>query len=176
MMHIKVNSTTLSGTALLAALVVVFDYAVKYSNLKIPFPLLTTLKFDFTGIPVALSMLLFGLIPGVFTSFIAFVAIMARSGNFISSLMKALAELATILGMAMGLKISKKFRLAFTFVMGVLMRVAIMTPFNMLMFPLEIIPLTWVFNILQGATTIFGSYSIYKTLKKTFSSLIKNNF
>jgi riboflavin transporter FmnP len=172
-MHIKINSTTLSGTALLAALVVVFDYAVKYSNLKIPFPLLTTLKFDFTGIPIALSMLLFGVIPGVFTSFIAFVAIMARSGNFISSLMKALAELATMLGMSVGLKISKKFRLAFTFVVGVGMRVLIMTPFNMLMFPLEMIPLTWVFNILQGAITIFGSYSIYEALKRRFSSVIK---
>jgi riboflavin transporter FmnP len=172
-MRIKINSTTLSGTALLAALVVVFDYAAKYSNLKIPFPLLTTLKFDFTGIPIALSLLLFGLIPGVFTSFIAFVAIMARSGNFISSLMKALSELVTILGMAIGLKISKKFRNVFAFMVGVAMRVLIMTPFNVLVFPVEVIPLTWVFNILQGAITIFGSCSIYEALKRRFSSVIK---
>jgi len=51
----KWNTTTLAGTATLSALVVILDYALKYSNLKIPFPLLPYLRFDFTGIPVIIS-------------------------------------------------------------------------------------------------------------------------
>ncbi|MCJ7631288.1 hypothetical protein MUP77_02635 [Candidatus Bathyarchaeota archaeon] len=67
----KWNTTTLAGTATLSALVVILDYALKYSNLKIPFPLLPYLKFDFTGIPVVISALLFGLFPGILTSAVA---------------------------------------------------------------------------------------------------------
>jgi riboflavin transporter FmnP len=171
--NIRINSTTLAGTTVLAALVVVFDYTVKYSNLKIPFPWVPTLKFDFTGIPIALSLLLFGLIPGVFTSVIAFVAIMARSGNFISSSMKALAELATMLGMAAGLKVAKKFRLAFTFSIGVAMRVLIMLFFNLFLFPVEMALPIGVFNIFQGTITIFGGYSIYEAIKRRVPSIIK---
>jgi len=141
--------------------------------LKIPFPWSPTLKFDFTGIPIALSMLLFGLIPGVFTSVIAFVAIMARSGNFISASMKALAEFTTMLGMAIGLKLAKKFRFAFTFSMGVALRVLIMMLFNLLLFPVEMAPLIGVFNVLQGAITVFGGCSIYEAVKRRVPSIIK---
>jgi len=55
----EVNTTTLAGTATLSALVVILDYALKYSNLKIPYPLLPHLKLDFTGIPIVISALLF---------------------------------------------------------------------------------------------------------------------
>ncbi|MGQ9506844.1 MAG: hypothetical protein ACUVTB_03160 [Candidatus Bathycorpusculaceae bacterium] len=73
----KITTTALAGTAILAALVVVFDYTLKYSGLKVPFPWLPILKFDFTGIPIVLSLLLFGLAPGAFTSAIAVLAILA---------------------------------------------------------------------------------------------------
>ena len=42
-------------TAMLSALVVVLDYGLEFSDLRIPFPWLPILKFDFTGVPVALS-------------------------------------------------------------------------------------------------------------------------
>jgi hypothetical protein len=51
----KWNTTTLAGTATLSALVVILDYALKYSNLKIPFSFAFHLKFDFTRIPVVMS-------------------------------------------------------------------------------------------------------------------------
>jgi riboflavin transporter FmnP len=53
----KLSTRTLAGTAVLAALVVVFDYTLKYANLKIVFPWLIYLKFDFTGVPIVLSLL-----------------------------------------------------------------------------------------------------------------------
>ena len=68
-MEPKVNPTArLTGTAILAALVLVFDYTLKYSGLKIPFPWFPDLKFDFTGVPIALSLLMYGLPSATTTS------------------------------------------------------------------------------------------------------------
>jgi len=101
-----VSTRTLTGTAVLGALVVVFDYTIKFSGLKIPFiPPLQFLHFDFTGVPVVLSLLLFDLVPGgAVTSAVAFFAIFARSGSFVGPVSKALAEFSTILGVALGYK------------------------------------------------------------------------
>lgn len=183
-LHIKLNTTTLAGTTILAALVVVFDYTLKYSNLKIPFPLMPVLKFDFTGIPIALAMLLFGLIPGFFTSIIALIAIFARSGDIVGASMKAIAEFSTIVGMAIGLKTTKKLRLVIMFSMGLIMRVLVMIPINLLLISFGVMKvqgvlaivvlLIVVFNILQGIITIFGGYSIYEIIKKHMPSIPNN--
>jgi hypothetical protein len=77
----KNRTVELTGTAILAALVIIFDYSLKYSGLKIPFPWYPNLKFDFTGIPIALSLFLYGFSSSIFTSFVAGVGIVARSGN-----------------------------------------------------------------------------------------------
>ena len=111
----KINTKILAGTTILGALVVVFDYTLKFSGLKIPFPLVPYIKFDLTGIPIALSMLLFGLIPGATTSAIAFLAILARSGDLVGPSMKALAEFSTITGIAVAImlfKNTKTFKIA----------------------------------------------------------------
>ena len=111
----KTNTKILAGTTILGALVVVFDYTLKFSGLKIPFPLVPYIKFDLTGIPIALSMLLFGLIPGATTSAIAFLAILARSGDLVGPSMKALAEFSTITGIAVAImlfKNTKTFKIA----------------------------------------------------------------
>ncbi len=39
----------------MAALVIVFDYTLKYSGMKIPFPWYPNLKFDFTGVPIIMK-------------------------------------------------------------------------------------------------------------------------
>ncbi len=97
------KSTKLTGTALLAALVVVLDYALKFSGLKIPFPWMPTLKFDFTGIPITLSLLMYGLPSALTTSLVAFIAIIARSGDMVGASMKFAAEFSTVLGLALGI-------------------------------------------------------------------------
>ena len=79
---------------MLAALVVVFDYTLKFSGLKIPFPWLPFLKFDFTGVPITLSLLLYGLSSGATTSILACLAILVRSGDLVGATMKAIAERA----------------------------------------------------------------------------------
>jgi riboflavin transporter FmnP len=182
----KTKTTTLAGTAILAALVVVFDYTLKYSNLKIPFPWVPILKFDFTGIPVVLSLLFFGLIPGTFTSIIAFVAILARSGDVIGSSMKGLAEFSTIVGMAIGLRLSSRLKIVSSTVFGVTSRVLIMVCANFVLIYAGILPiyasyadlpiiyalLLGLFNVIQGLISIVGGYSIYEAIKRRVPSLV----
>ncbi len=78
------DTARLTGTAILAALVIVFDYALKLSGLKIPFPWMPFLKFDFTGIPIVVAFLLFGLPSASTTSVVASLGIIARSARALS--------------------------------------------------------------------------------------------
>lgn len=183
----KISTKTLAGTATLAALVVVFDYTLKYSNLKIPFPWLPYLKFDFTGIPVVLSALLFGFVPGIITSVVACVAILARSGDALGSSMKGLAEFSTILGMAIGLRLFSRFRVVVSSVLGITSRVLVMVAANLLLIygGVLLLPsayadvsLLWalligMFNVLQGSLSVAGGCLVYEALRKRAPSLIR---
>ncbi len=181
----KVSTTTLVGTTILGALVVIFDYTLKFSGLKIPFPWLPFLKFDFTGIPIVLSLLLFGLIPGATTSAVAFLAILVRSGDIVGSSMKALAEFSTIFGMALGLIWSKKltrFTKPVSFILGDTLRILVMLFANLIILPLYyeipfivtvlISPYVGAFNLIQGFLSMFGGYLIYEAIIRRAPSLV----
>ncbi len=181
----ELSTKSLAGAALLASLVIVLDYAVKYSGLKVPFPWIPFLKFDLTGIPIVLSLFLFGLAPGAFASAVAFIAILIRSGSILSSSMKGLAELLTVLGIFVGLKISSRFRLPASFALGITFRSLVMMGVNFMLISmgLVLVPssykqillifilLTGLFNVIQGAISILGGYSIYMAIKKRVPSL-----
>lgn len=183
----KRDPTALAGTALLAALAVVFDYAMKYSGLKIPFPWLPFLKFDFTGIPIVLSLLIFGFFPGVFTSLIASAAILARSGQVVGSSMKGLAEFSTVLGMAVALRSTKRFRMASSFILGITSRVLIMILVDLALIyagviaippsyadlPVVVALLFGAFNAFQGILSIIGGYLIYEAIRIRAPSLLE---
>jgi len=183
----KIDTKTLAGTAILGALVVVFDYAMKYSGLKIPFPWLPFLKFDFTGIPIVLSFLLFGLMSAVATSAVAFLAILGRSGDIVGSSMKGLAEFSTILGMALGLILLRKpkLRKPASFVFGISSRSLIMICTNLILvftgilalygsyaeIPVLVSLLVGAFNAAQGTLSILGGYFIYEAIVRRKPSL-----
>ena len=180
----KNTTKILTGTTILAALVVVFDYTLKFSGLKIPFPLFPDIKFDFTGIPIVLSLLFFGLGSGATTSAIALFAILARSGNFVSSSMKALAEFSTIFGMAISLRLfqnSENFRKPVSIVFGCITRALVMFFANLLILQLYygrlfieallLSPTLAVFNLIQGFLSIFVGYLIYEAVRLRFPSL-----
>lgn len=179
------KTLTLAGTAILAALVVVFDYSFKYSGLKIVYPWLPYLKFDFTGVPILLSLHLFGFYSSAFTSAIAFLAIFARSGDFIGASMKALAEFSTATGAALALKLFPKCRRIAPLILGVLFRCVIMFFANLLVLPLftplsflqvlAVSPLVAVFNAIQGSISIFGGFLIYEAVKKRIPSIFPKN-
>jgi len=175
-MEPKVNPTArLTGTAILAALVLVFDYTLKYSGLKIPFPWFPDLKFDFTGVPIALSLLMYGLPSATTTSMVAGLGILARSGNLISALMKTAAELSTVVGFWLGLYLAgvsgvegSKSKIA-AYSGGLLCRVVVMSVANIIVLPnfwgvpLEVAygltPLIAGFNVAQGLISLgLGSY------------------
>jgi len=183
----KLTTRILSRIAVLGALVVVFDYTLKFSGLKIPFPWYPRLKFDFTGIPIVLSLLLFGLKPGAFTSAVALFAILVRSGDVIGASMKALAEFSTILGMSMGLiqfrktaKPSKPTK-PISFILGCTLRVIVMAFANLPVsvvyygFPLEaavsLSPFIAAFNVSQSFVSMFGGYLVYEAVIRRAPSL-----
>ena len=154
----------LTGTAMLAALVVVFDYALKFSGLKIPFPWLPLLKFDFTGIPIALSLLLYGLSSAATTSVVASMAIIARSGDTVGATMKAIAEFSTVSGMAIGLRLPSRWKKVVSIISGVALRVLITCIANLIVLPtyygmssivvVGLLPMIAVFNVIQGSITV----------------------
>jgi riboflavin transporter FmnP len=186
----KKDTVTLMGTAVLAALVFIFDYAMKFSGLKIPFPWLPNLKFDFTGVPIVLSTLLFGLASGATTSTVALFAILIRSGDVVGASMKALAEFSTILGMTLASrrfeKTTKLTKTASSF-FGVASRSLTMFFANLIILPLYygitqtaailLSPLIVAFNVVQGFIGIILGYFLYETLMLRTSYLIikKNN-
>jgi riboflavin transporter FmnP len=172
----------LTGTALLAALVVVFDYTLKFSGLKIPFPWMPTMKFDFTGVPIALSLLMYGLPSAFTTSLVAFIAIVARSGDVVGASMKFAAEFSTALGLAIGMKLMrgplKRLGKGLGGSLGILLRVAVMSLANIIVLPIYygipesvaygMLPLIAIFNVAQGVVTILLGVFLYEAVKKRF--------
>lgn len=166
------KAVRLTGTAILAALVIVFDYALKYSGLKIPFPWYPVLKFDFTGVPIALSLFLYGFPSSVSTSLIAGLGILARSGDFISATIKVSAELSTALGLYLGNRFGSRY---VSWGAGVLSRVIVMSVVNLIVLPnvyrvpmevaMGLLPLIALFNIIQGAITIGFGLFLFQAVK-----------
>ncbi len=162
----------IAGTSILAALVVVFDYTLKFSGLKIPFPWLPFLKFDFTGVPIALSLLLYGLPSGAATSLIACLAILARSGDLVGATMKAVAEFSTVLGIAAGLYLTRRYRKIISALIGIALRIATMSAMNLVILPIyyglpynvviALLPMIGIFNAIQGAITVGVGYLLYE--------------
>jgi len=175
----KQNRTTiLTGTAIMAALVIVFDYTLKYSGLKIPFPWYPNLKFDFTGIPIIMSLFMYGFPSAVTTSIIAGLGILARSGNYVSASMKVFAELSTVAGLHLGLKVLSKGKEGtnyLTWGFGLASRVIIMTAVNLYVLPnawhvpmevtIGLLPLIGVFNVVQGLLTIGLGHFLFEAVK-----------
>lgn len=166
------RTARITGTAILAALVVVFDYALKFSGLKIPFPWLPFLKFDFTGVPIVLSLLLYGLSSGATTSAVACLAIVARSGDLVGAVMKALAELSTVAGVAAGMRLPGSLGRMVSLVVGVALRITVMSLVNLVVIPayygmpfqvaVDLLPMIGAFNALQGGMTVLIGYLIYE--------------
>jgi len=128
------------------------------------------LKFDFTGIPIALSLFLYGLSASAVTSFVAFLGILARSGDVIGASMKALAELTTFFGFAWASRLTGT-RKGLPYLSGVALRALAMSLANIAVLPafystpfnaaVLLIPAVAAFNVLQGSVSIFGGLVIY---------------
>jgi riboflavin transporter FmnP len=163
----KMDTKTLAGSAILGSLVIVVDYLMKFFGLKIPFPWLPYLKFDFTGVPIVLSLLFFGLASGATTSAIAFLAILIRSGDVVGASTKAIAEFATILGMAISaslLKKSSSFEKGVSLISGIATRTTTMFFVNLIILSILLSPLIATFNVIQGTIDILLGYFIHSVI------------
>ena len=161
------KTKTLAGSAILGSLVVVADYSMKFFGLKIPFPWLPYLKFDFTGVPIVMSLLFFGLASGSTTSGIAFLAILTRSGDVVGASTKAIAEFATILGMSISTRLFKKtpkIEKGVSLILGITARTVTMFFVNLIILSISLSPLIAAFNIIQGAMSILLGYSIHSVI------------
>ena len=171
----------ITGTAIMSALVVVFDYVLKFSGVKIPFPMMPTMKFDLDGIPIVLALFLYGPFSALTTCFVAFVAILARSGAAVSASMKALAEFGTVLGLLPFYKINPKgFRL-FGIASGASSRILVMIVATLAMWPLlfqseqaalAFIPFLAIFNAIAAVVSVSGGYMVYKAIAKRAPALL----
>jgi len=176
------ETARLTGTAILAALVIVFDYALKFSGLKIPFPWMPFLKFDFTGVPIVVAFLLFGPVSASTTSVVASLGIIARSGDIIGGAMKGIAELSTVVGIAAGLYLAERIsprreiKMAGALVIGVVTRIIVMSIWNLLVLPnfygipfnttVGMLPLLALFNAMQGIMTVILGYTLHEAYVK----------
>ncbi|GEM_PF-366526 len=178
----KRRTLTIAGTSILGALVVVFDYSLKFTGLKIPFPWAPFLKFDITGIPIFLALALYGLPSGTATSAVAFFAIAARSGKFVDASQKMLAEFSSILGASIFLHRKGQCWKALSAVCSLATRIVIMSISNLVVLPtfynipveavvVSFLPLLAVFNAIQGSITFFGGYIVYTLLRIRLPSI-----
>lgn len=172
------RTAILTGTAIMAALVIVFDYSLKYSGLKIPFPWYPNLKFDFTGVPIIISLFMYGLSPAITTSLVAGIGIVMRSGNWISASMKFFAELSTVFGLYLGESVLFKDRVGTNYhawALGIVSKVLIMTVINLYVLPnfwhipyavtVGLLPMIGVFNVIQGLVTIGLGHFLFQAVK-----------
>ncbi|MBC7129699.1 hypothetical protein H5T51_00575 [Candidatus Bathyarchaeota archaeon] len=135
----------------------------------IVFPIYPRIEWDFSEIPVMLSLFLCGPVYGVYTCLIGCSIIFLR-GNFTGGIFKVIAELATIAGYVI---LRRGF--AFDAFKATLSRVAVMTVVNYYLLPLfygkygttpeialALLAPIAVFNTTQALINIFPAYAIYK--------------
>ena len=184
-LYVQRKSVVLAGTALLGAVVFVLDWTFKIAGLKIPFPLLPFLKFDFMGIPILLAYFLFGLPASIITCLVAFLSISFRDPTLVSGFMKFLAEFATIVGVYVVLRKRKpygdKLKL-FAILSGIIVRVALMGIGVVSLLPIVgyypthiavivLLHLFSLFNIIQGSISVFGGFFLYEAVIRRLPSL-----
>ncbi|MGQ9543394.1 MAG: hypothetical protein ACUVTM_04830 [Candidatus Bathyarchaeia archaeon] len=166
------RSVSVTGTAVLGALVIIFDLALWSLRVKIPFPFFPRLRLDISGIPIVLSLLIYGPTSGFATSVILFLSISFRDP--LSAFMRALAELSTVTGMIPFYSKRSKSGILMSIIGGITLRVIVMSASNMIFLPLFSI-LTWGaaatmlpfiagFNVMAGAISCIGGYMLYGTL------------
>jgi riboflavin transporter FmnP len=189
-MYFNRKSVVVSGTALLGALVFALDWIFKMAGLKIPFPYLQVLRFDLLGIPILIALFLFGFYSATTVSVVLMFSIGLRDP--FSGVMRFIAEFATILGVYLVLRSRRptsNFWKITSMGSGILSRVAVTSVANVLFLPVflsvyyssysavvVLVPAMALFNVLQGAISIFGGFLLYEAITtRIFSTNPKTN-
>jgi riboflavin transporter FmnP len=166
----RLGSREVAAASLLGALAALWEI-IPGPPFDIPFPLMPRISWNLTGIPMMISLLLFGLIPGVYTTLIGCSIIFAR-GNLPGGTLKLLAELATLLGFVL-----LKKRIIQKTVLAVASRVVVMTVANYFLLQMFynmtevvvaglLIPIA-IFNLTQALINIIPAYLISLRISKS---------
>lgn len=169
----KIGTREVAVASTLGSLSAILEYQPGIP-FDIPFPLYPRITWDFTGIPMMISLLLCGPLCGICTCLIGCSIIFFR-GNVTGGILKLLAELATLIGYAV---FRRKF--AIDTVKATLSRVSVMTLANYYLLPLFygmapeavaalLMPIA-AFNLTQALINIVPAYAIYRTIYKIYPS------
>lgn len=170
----------IAGMAALAAVASVLE--IIPFDLRVPFPLLTFLTFDPTGIPIAVAAILYGPVGAFVTAGIAGITIATR--NPVSAAFKTTAEMSTAVPLGLTLwalrgrgggRTSGTWALlGVAGAVAIITRVAVMTEFNLVFLPLLLgipeavvvgllLPIA-IFNAAQAAINVVPAYLIVRGL------------
>ena len=166
----NIKTREIAAASLLGALAALWEI-IPGPPFDIPFPLYPRISLDLTGIPMMISLLSYGTIPGVYTSLIGCSIIFLR-GNIAGGVFKLVAELATLLGFVL----LKKGIVAKS-VLAITSRVAVMTAANYFLLPFFyrmpestvvglLVPIA-IFNVIQALVNIIPAYLIYLRISKS---------
>ena len=166
----KIKTREVAAASLLGALAVLWEI-IPGPPFDIPFPLYPRISLDLTGIPMMISLMFYGTVPGVYTSLIGCSIIFLR-GNVPGGIFKLLAELATLLGFVL-----LKKNIVTKSILAVTLRVAIMTVTNYFLLQLFynmpefdvvglLVPIA-LFNMVQALINIIPGYLIYLRISKS---------
>lgn len=168
----KIDTREIAIASVLGALSAMLEYQPG-PPFDVEFPLYPKISWDFTGIPIMISLLLAGPLCAIYTCLIGCSMIFIR-GNVPGGTFKVLAELATLIGYAV-------FRRNFvidTF-KATLSRVAVMTIVNYYLLPVFygkygmtpeaaaalLVPIA-IFNVTQALINIIPAQIIYLRVRK----------
>jgi len=165
----KIGAKALAAASLLGALSALWE-VIPGPPFDVPFPLYPRISFDLTGIPVMISLMLYGPLCAVYTCLIGCSIIFLR-GNVPGGTLKLIAELATLFGFALLRK-----DVVLNSIAGVISRITIMTVANYYLLQLfYLIPASVVvgllapialFNMAQALINIIPAYLIYLRIMK----------
>jgi len=167
----KMGTKEIAAASILGALAALSE-VIPGPPFDIRFPLYPNISWDLTGIPIMISLMLYGPLCAVYTCLIGCSIIFLR-GNVSGGTLKLIAELATLFGFALLRKgvLSKS-------IAAVTSRVAIMTIANYCLLPLfypkffltsvsvGLLALIALFNVTQALVNIIPAYLIYLRVMK----------
>ncbi|MFB0551092.1 MAG: ECF transporter S component [Nitrososphaeria archaeon] len=190
------RSSLVAGAALFASLTVVLDIFFKYSAFKVPFPPAPFLKFDLDGLPVILSLLVFGPWAGAFSSISLLLTIGYRGPPF--AVLKVLAEASTAAGVFIAWLLVKRMSgsrrpggkalMIAALVLGVTTRALVMLWGNWALLPLffgssleeyyrmalnAALGIIVGFNVVQGGVNVAAAMLVYLGIRKRLPGSIE---
>jgi riboflavin transporter FmnP len=166
----KIKTREVAAASLLGALAALWEI-IPGPPFDIPFPLYPRISWDLTGVPMMISLLSYGAIPGIYTSLIGCSIIFLR-GNIPGGIFKLVAELATLLGF-----ILLKKNIVIRSILAATLRVTVMTGTNYFLLQLFynmpetavvglLVPIA-LFNLIQVLINIIPAYLIFMRISKS---------